>query len=83
MGLIAWLILGGIAGWLASIVMGKNASMGLLANVVVGVIGAILGGWIFSLMGGRGVSGLNFYSLFVAVVGACLLLWIVRAVRKP
>ena len=50
-GIIGWIILGGIAGWLASKIMGTDAQMGLLANIVVGIIGGFLGGWIFTLIG--------------------------------
>lgn len=81
MGILAWIVLGGIAGWLASILTGKNARMGLLANIVVGIIGAFLGGFIFSFLGGRGVTGFNPYSLLVAVVGSVVLIWIVKAIR--
>lgn len=82
MGLIGWIILGGIAGWLASIVMKTNESMGILANVVVGIVGAFIGGFIFSLFGGEGVNEFNIYSLIVATIGAIVLLWIVKAFRR-
>lgn len=79
MGILGWIILGGIAGWLASIVMKTNAQMGLLANIVVGIIGAFIGGFLFSLLGGSDVNGFNFYSLLVATIGAIVLLAIVKA----
>lgn len=82
MNLCSWLVLGGLAGWLASIVMKTNAQMGIVLNVTVGVIGSFLGGWIFELIGGRGVTGFNIYSLFVATLGSAILIGIVRAVRK-
>ncbi|MBM4776481.1 MAG: GlsB/YeaQ/YmgE family stress response membrane protein [Archangiaceae bacterium] len=78
MGLLATIILGGIAGWLASIIAGTNARMGAIANVIVGVIGAVVGGMIFNFAGGRGVTGLNLYSLFVSVVGASVVLFVVK-----
>ena len=81
MELIAFIVLGGIAGWLASIVMGTNAQQGMVMNIVVGVVGAFIGGLLFTSFGSAGVSGFNFYSLIVAVIGAVLLLWIVRLVR--
>jgi uncharacterized membrane protein YeaQ/YmgE (transglycosylase-associated protein family) len=81
MGIIAWIILGGLAGWIASMIAGTNAQMGLLANIVVGIIGAFLGGFIFSLFGGNGVSGLNLGSLLVAVLGALVLLFLIKSVR--
>ena len=81
MGLLSWIILGGIAGWIASMVMGTDKSMGILANIFVGVIGALIGGFIVSLFGGEGVNGFNVWSLVVAVLGSIILLWIVKAVR--
>lgn len=76
MGILTWIVLGGIAGWIASIVMGKNASMGVLANIVVGIVGALIGGFVFNLFGANDVSGFNLYSLLVAVVGSVVLLWL-------
>lgn len=81
MGLLSWIILGGLAGWIASMVMGTDKSMGILANIFVGVIGALIGGFIVSLFGGEGVNGFNVWSLIVAVLGSIVLLWIVKAVR--
>lgn len=81
MEIIAFLVLGGIAGWIASLIMGTDASQGILMNVVVGVVGAFVGGMVFNFFGNAGVSGLNVYSLVVATIGAILLLWIVRMVR--
>lgn len=78
MGFIGWIILGGLAGWIASIIMGKNAQMGLIANIVVGVIGALLGGFLFNLIGGTDITGFNLWSLFVAVVGSVVLLGLAR-----
>jgi uncharacterized membrane protein YeaQ/YmgE (transglycosylase-associated protein family) len=82
MGICSWLVLGGIAGWLASIIKGTNAQMGMFANIATGIVGSMIGGWLFSFFGGRGVSGINLYSLVVATVGAVILLTIVQAVRK-
>lgn len=82
MNIILWIILGALAGWIASLIMGTNRQQGCLMDIVVGVVGAFLGGLVFSLFGGRGVTGFNIYSLLVAVLGAVLLLWIVGAVRK-
>ena len=83
MGLIGWIILGGIAGWLASHIAGTDKSMGIIANIVVGVVGALLGGWFFSLVGGTGISGFNVWSLFVALIGSVILLGIVRIFMPP
>ena len=83
MGIIAWIILGGIAGWIASMFARTNESMGILANIIVGIIGAMLGGFIFGLFGGDGVNGFNLYSLIVAIIGSFVLLMIVKALRGP
>jgi uncharacterized membrane protein YeaQ/YmgE (transglycosylase-associated protein family) len=76
MGLLIYLIIGGIVGWLASIVMKTNAQMGILANVIVGIVGASLGGW---LAGQLGVGGPPIVSWVMAVVGAAILIAILRA----
>ena len=81
MGIIVWIILGGVAGWLASLIVKETESRGCVANVLVGIGGAVLGGLIFRGLGGSGVSGINVWSLFVAVVGAAILLSIIRAFR--
>jgi uncharacterized membrane protein YeaQ/YmgE (transglycosylase-associated protein family) len=81
MGIIAFLVLGGIAGWVASLIMGTDASQGVVANIVVGVVGAMIGGLLFNAFGNAGVTGLNLYSLVVATLGAIIGLYIVRLVR--
>ncbi|MGI6449260.1 MAG: GlsB/YeaQ/YmgE family stress response membrane protein [Desulfitobacteriia bacterium] len=80
MGIISWIILGGIAGWIASKFTGNDARMGIGMNILVGIIGAFLGGWIVSLFGVTGVSGFNIWSLLVAVIGAVVLLLLINAV---
>lgn len=80
MGIIGWMILGGLAGWIASKFTGNDAKMGVGMNIVVGIIGAFIGGWIVSLFGRIGVSGFNFWSFLVALLGAIILLAIVNAV---
>ncbi len=82
MGIIAWLILGAFSGWIASIIMGKNASMGAIANIVTGIIGAFIGGVVFNFFGAQKVTGLNLYSVLVSIVGACILLWILNKISK-
>lgn len=74
MSIIGWIVLGGIAGWLASMVMGKDRQMGCTANVVVGIIGGLIGGWLFAQFGGGGITGFNLSSLLTAVIGAVILL---------
>jgi uncharacterized membrane protein YeaQ/YmgE (transglycosylase-associated protein family) len=77
MNFLVWIIFGALAGWIASIIMGKNKKMGAIANIVVGIIGAFLGGFIMDFFGAQGVTGFNFTSLFVAIVGAVVLLFVV------
>jgi uncharacterized membrane protein YeaQ/YmgE (transglycosylase-associated protein family) len=80
MGWLAWLIIGAVAGWLASMVMRTNREQGLLVDIIVGVIGAFLGGLLFNTFGAAGVTGFNIWSLFVAFIGAVVLLAIVRLI---
>ncbi len=79
MNLILWLVFGAIAGWAASAIMGSRE--GLLMDIVLGVVGAVLGGWIMSMFGSAGVTGFNLYSFIVAIIGAVVLIAIVRAIR--
>lgn len=79
MGILAWLILGGLAGWIASILMKER--QGCLVNIAVGIIGAFIGGLIFSKLGGVRVTGLNPYSLAVATLGAVLFIAVLRLLR--
>mgnify|MGYP003479879050 CR=1 FL=1 len=81
-GIITWIIVGGIAGWVASIITKTNASQGLLGNIFVGIIGGLIGGFLFGLIGGTGFTGFNIWSFFVAVVGAVILLVIWKAVSR-
>lgn len=78
MGIIGWIILGGLAGWIASLMTGTGKSMGIVANIVVGIVGALIGGFIFNALGGADITGFNVWSLFVAVVGSVILLSIVK-----
>ncbi len=81
MGIILWIIFGGIVGWVASLIMKTDASQGTFLNIIVGIIGAVIGGWVMSLIGKYGVTGFNLYSFVVALVGAIIFIAIVRAVR--
>ncbi len=81
MGILSWIILGGIAGWIASLFMNTDASQGVLLNIVVGIVGAMIGGFIFSLLGSTGVTGFNLWSLIVAVLGSVVFIWLVKLVR--
>lgn len=78
MGLLTWIILGLVAGWLASVFMKTNSTQGFLMDIILGVGGAILGGFLMSLLGQQPVEGFNLYSIAVATVGAILLIWIGR-----
>lgn len=73
---VIWIVLGALAGWIASQIMGRSGSQGLLTDIIVGIIGAVIGGWLFGLLG-LGGGGL-LWSLLVAVVGAVILIAIVR-----
>jgi len=79
MGIILWIIFGALAGWIASSIMGSRD--GLVMDIIIGIVGAMLGGWIMSLLGQGGVNGFNLYSFLVAILGAVVLIWIVRPVR--
>jgi len=79
MSIIAWLILGLIAGFVGSKIVNKTGQ-GLVIDIVLGIVGAIVGGFLFSLFGAAPVTGLNIYSLIVAVVGAMVVLWVYHAV---
>ncbi len=81
MGILLWIILGALAGWIASLIMGTDAQQGAFLNIVVGIIGAVIGGYVFQAFGQTGVTGFNIYSILVAVVGAIVLLGLVRLVR--
>lgn len=82
MGIIGWIIIGAIAGWLASMVTGNDKKMGVFANIVVGIIGGLIGGFIMSLLGGTGISGFNLWSLLVAFIGSLIVLWIFNKINK-
>jgi uncharacterized membrane protein YeaQ/YmgE (transglycosylase-associated protein family) len=75
--ILLWIVLGLVAGFLASMVM-RGGGYGLLGDIIVGVVGALLGGWLFSLFGAGGVTGFNLWSIFVAFVGACVLIAVLR-----
>ncbi len=80
MSIIGWIVLGGLAGWIGSMIVGTNKGQGLIGNIVAGIIGAFVGGWLFSLLGGEGVTGFNVWSLLVAVLGAVVVLAIWKVI---
>ncbi len=81
MSFLAWIILGLIAGFIGSKLVNKSGE-GVLLDIILGIVGAVVGGWVFSMFGAQGVTGLNIYSLIVAVVGAVLVLVIYHALFR-
>ncbi|MDO8964015.1 MAG: GlsB/YeaQ/YmgE family stress response membrane protein [Coriobacteriia bacterium] len=81
MGLLSWIVVGGLAGLLAQALMGDGRS-GCFMTVLLGVVGAFIGGFVMSLFGFGGVSGFNVWSILVATIGALALLAIARALRR-
>ena len=83
MGILSWLILGGIAGWIGSLLVNKSGE-GLALDILLGMVGGLIGGWIFAALGWTGVTGFNLWSLFVAVIGAVVLLLLYHTlIRRP
>jgi uncharacterized membrane protein YeaQ/YmgE (transglycosylase-associated protein family) len=82
MSIFAWMVLGLIAGFIGSKIVNKTGE-GFVLDIVLGIIGAVVGGYLFNLFGAAGVTGVNIYSLFVAVIGAILVLIAYHAVRRP
>ena len=81
--IIVWVIVGAIAGWLASMVMKTNAQQGFLQDVIVGIIGAFIGGFVLNALGvGGAVTGLNLASILTAFIGAVILLGLLRLIRR-
>lgn len=76
MSIIGWIVLGLIAGWLGSKIMGTSSSQGVLMDIVLGIVGAVVGGFVFSLVGAGGVTGFNIWSLIVATIGAVIVIWL-------
>jgi uncharacterized membrane protein YeaQ/YmgE (transglycosylase-associated protein family) len=81
MSLLAWIVLGLVAGFIGSKIV-NNTGEGLFLDIVLGIVGAIAGGWLFNMFGASGVSGLNLYSLAVAVIGAIVVLVVYHAIRR-
>jgi uncharacterized membrane protein YeaQ/YmgE (transglycosylase-associated protein family) len=81
MSFFAWIILGLIAGFIGSKIVNKKGE-GLILDILLGIVGAIVGGWLFSTFGGGGVTGLNLYSFAVAIVGAVVVLVVYHAIRR-
>lgn len=82
MSFFAWIVLGGFAGWIASLITGLGRKMGCLLNVVAGVTGAVVGGFVFTQLGSKGVTGFNWWSFGVALGGAVIVLAFIRLVAS-
>jgi uncharacterized membrane protein YeaQ/YmgE (transglycosylase-associated protein family) len=81
MSFLAWIVLGLLAGFIASKIVNKQGE-GLILDIILGIVGALAGGWLFNTFGAAGVTGLNLYSLVVAVVGSVVLLVAYHAIRR-
>jgi uncharacterized membrane protein YeaQ/YmgE (transglycosylase-associated protein family) len=79
MGLLAWLVVGAIAGWLASMVI--PSGLGLIGDLVVGIVGGFVGGFLFHAIGEVGMTGFSLWSIFVAFIGAVVLLYAIRLLK--
>jgi uncharacterized membrane protein YeaQ/YmgE (transglycosylase-associated protein family) len=81
MSFLAWIVLGLLAGFIGSKLVNRRGE-GLILDILLGVVGAIVGGWLFTTFGASGVIGLNLYSLLVAVIGAVVVLMVYHAIRR-
>ncbi|MDP2637967.1 MAG: GlsB/YeaQ/YmgE family stress response membrane protein [Candidatus Levybacteria bacterium] len=82
MEIVLWIVLGALAGWIASIIMRTDAQQGLGMDIIMGMIGAVVGGFLMGLFGQQGVTGFNLYSILVAVLGAVVVIYIGRMFRR-
>ena len=82
MGIISWIVIGALAGWIASLITGNSKRMGLGANILIGILGGLIGGFIMNLIGKYGFTGFNFWSFLVATLGAVVLLLIINLFRR-
>lgn len=82
MGIFGWIVIGALAGWIASLITGNDKKMGAGMNILVGIVGGVIGGIVMNLLGGSGVTGFNLWSLLVATLGAVILLLIVNSVKR-
>jgi uncharacterized membrane protein YeaQ/YmgE (transglycosylase-associated protein family) len=80
MSILAWIVLGLIAGFISSLIVNRRGE-GMLLDIVLGIVGAVVGGWIMAALGGEGVNGFNLYSVLVAIGGAVVVLVILHAIR--
>lgn len=84
MGLLVWIVFGALVGWIASMITHTNDQQGGIANIIVGIVGALIGGFVSRSLGGEGVTGFNLSSFLVALLGAIILVIVVKAfTRSP
>jgi uncharacterized membrane protein YeaQ/YmgE (transglycosylase-associated protein family) len=82
MGIILWIIFGALAGWIASVIMKTDNRQGTMADILMGILGSIVGGFLMGMVGKSGVDGFNLYSLLVAVIGAVVVIYVGRILRN-
>jgi len=82
MNILVWIIFGGLAGWIGSLISGTDASQGLFLNIIVGIIGAFVGGLVFNFFGETGVTGFNLYSLLVAIIGSVIFISVTQLLTR-
>lgn len=82
MGIISWIIIGALAGWIASMLTGNDRKMGAWANICTGIAGGLIGGFLIGIFGGTGVTGFNIWSLFVSILGSVVLLSIANSISR-
>jgi uncharacterized membrane protein YeaQ/YmgE (transglycosylase-associated protein family) len=82
MGILLWIIFGALAGWIASVIMKTDNNQGTGMDIIMGIIGAVVGGFLMGLVGKSGVDGFNLYSLVVAVLGAMVVIFVGRKLKK-
>lgn len=81
MGIILWILFGALVGWVASLILKTDAQQGALGNIVLGILGGLVGGFLSSLLGLPGITGFNIYSILIAVLGAIVVVSIARAIK--
>lgn len=82
MGIVLWLIFGALAGWIASVIMKTNSQQGMMTDIILGIVGAVVGGFLMGMVGQSGVSGFNLYSMIIAVIGAIVIIYLGRSLRN-
>jgi len=81
MGILLWIIFGALAGWIASVIMKTNSSQDTMTDIILGVVGAVVGGFLMGSLGQSGITGFNVSSLIVAVIGSTIVIYLGRAMR--